>query len=407
MLEKNSLKRWNLGDSWTKFFLIFNAFSWYFMILRIRDNMLRVPEMSNSAITISIVFSCGIIISSLVGALLSLKVTRNNLLIMWIVIGAISSFLPIAIVYDQTTPMVIFVFSILGLTFGFGVPSCLAYFSDHTMIEKRGLSAGIIFVIVNVILFPIIALLGTLTLLSSSVFLAVWRMLGLLYLLPRREENEMPKFERPVPFFSILTAKSFLLYFLPWFAYSLLEAFENVVVSNFLKGDTALLNSIGAMAILLAPLSVLLGGFFADQIGRRRVAIYGFAALGLGYALVGLLPGFVASWYFYAIAYGISTGVLMLIFVPVLWGDLSESNSRERYYAIGSIPFFAANIIQALSNEYVALVPVYASFSLASFFLFLAVLSLAFASETLPEKEIEKKRLKKYLETAKKIKEKY
>jgi len=48
----------------------------------------------------------------------------------------------------------------------------------------------------------------------------------------------------------------------------------------------------------------------------------------------------------------------------------------------------------------------YAMLSIASFFLFLAVLPLFYAPETLPEKEIKERELKEYLKKARKIKEK-
>jgi hypothetical protein len=47
-----------------------------------------------------------------------------------------------------------------------------------------------------------------------------------------------------------------------------------------------------------------------------------------------------------------------------------------------------------------------AAFSLASFFLFLAILPLIYAPETLPEKRIQERKIKKYAEEAKKVVEK-
>ena len=48
----------------------------------------------------------------------------------------------------------------------------------------------------------------------------------------------------------------------------------------------------------------------------------------------------------------------------------------------------------------------YTAFSLAAFFLFLAVVPLMYAPETLPEKKMKERQLKQYIEKAKKIKEK-
>ena len=58
-------------------------------------------------------------------------------------------------------------------------------------------------------------------------------------------------------------------------------------------------------------------------------------------------------------------------------------------------------------STYVGDVSKAAVFSFASFFLFLAVLPLMYAPETLPEKNIRDRELKIYVEKAQQIREKY
>jgi len=60
-----------------------------------------------------------------------------------------------------------------------------------------------------------------------------------------------------------------------------------------------------------------------------------------------------------------------------------------------------------LDPSSIELISPYTAFSLASFFLFMAVLPLLYAPETLPEKKIELRRLRKFADDAKKAKEKY
>jgi len=93
----------------------------------------------------------------------------------------------------------------------------------------------------------------------------------------------------------------------------------------------------------------------------------------------------------------------------IVWGDLSQHSSREKYYAIGVMPFFLSTIIQ----EYLISVPdlmnilPISAFSMAAFFLFMAVLPLLYAPETLPQKKMELRRLREFAEDAKKAREKY
>ena len=66
-----------------------------------------------------------------------------------------------------------------------------------------------------------------------------------------------------------------------------------------------------------------------------------------------------------------------------------------------------SSYISVVVAPYVEVISISAAFSLASFFLFLAVLPLMYAPETLPEKKIELRRLRKYVEGARKVKEKH
>jgi hypothetical protein len=74
---------------------------------------------------------------------------------------------------------------------------------------------------------------------------------------------------------------------------------------------------------------------------------------------------------------------------------------------LGVLPFLIASYIQLLFAPFAKLVEASAAFSLASFFLFIAVLPLLYAPETMPEKKIEIKRLRSFAEEARKAKEKY
>ena len=156
---------------------------------------------------------------------------------------------------------------------------------------------------------------------------------------------------------------------------------------------------------MISPLIVsffaLIAGQLSDWIGRKRMVLYGFVALGIAYAIIGIAPGTLFSWYFFITIESISWGIFFVTFILVLWGDLSRSGTREKYYAIGAAPFFLSDIVRLLSAPFITLIPMTSAFSLASIFLFLAVLPLLYAPETLPERKIELRKLRKYVEKAK------
>ena len=87
---------------------------------------------------------------------------------------------------------------------------------------------------------------------------------------------------------------------------------------------------------------------------------------------------------------------------------MAQSSSSAKYYTIGSIPFFLSSIIPSLvTEEFVQGFELVTAFSMAAFFLFVAVMPLVFAPETLPEKKMELRRLRSFADEARKAREKY
>lgn len=80
---------------------------------------------------------------------------------------------------------------------------------------------------------------------------------------------------------------------------------------------------------------------------------------------------------------------------------------QQKILRIGNILLFVTNLVPVFLSTYIAQIPASAVFSVASFFLFLAVLPLMYAPETLPEKKIRLRQLRGYVEKAKKAREKY
>ncbi len=95
------------------------------------------------------------------------------------------------------------------------------------------------------------------------------------------------------------------------------------------------------------------------------------------------------------------------VLLTVIWGDLGEGYVREKYYALGGLPCLLSNFVSVVVEPYVSVISPTATFSFASFFLFLAVILLMYAPETLPEKAMKERELKGYIEKAKKVREKF
>jgi MFS family permease len=382
------------------FLLLFNAFTWVYMTFLMIDKFQKVFNLPTSeAIIIQLIFSLSVIGSSIISSI-SFHKQRLQFLYAWMILGAASSLLPLLLV------AIPYVWSFaLGFSLGVGMPVCLTYFADSSTVENRGSRGGLIFLAIYLVaaLATIVFTLFDLTV--GFVLLSVWRAAGLvLLILLKPQEIVDTEKKKKVNFSEVLKDKSFLLYLIPWIMFWLIDRFERPVFGNYLGNP--LISSALMMGPIISSFSAFAGGLLADRIGRKKVIIGGFVALGLAYAVIGIAPDALISWYFYTIADGIAWGILLATFLFTLWGDLSQFGGREKYYVIGGTPFYFISVMELLLGSYAVQIPAYAAFSLASFFLFIAVLPLLYAPETLPQKHIELRQLRGYIEQARKIKEK-
>lgn len=400
---QNLPRRFTLSKS----FLLFSALVWYSMTIHLKNRLLENLLLSHASIIDALYFG-GIIGSSLIGTVLVRKIRRDHFLFAWIIWGVVASLLP-TLICTASWEWVASAFTFLGITFGLGMPTCLSFFIDGITIERRGVIGGLTLLVTSVVSVPLSLLVQVTDLTSFSATLVGWRLFSLLMfytLYPHGVSLRESSREEPehTTFASTIRVRTFTLYFISWLIFSLIDSFEGVIIGEHF--DPSLVMASDVVVAVTSALFVCFGGILADRIGRKRIVSFGFVALGLAYAIVGF-AGFNDFWPLYSVIDGAAGGVFMITFVLLIWGDLSPQQSTEKYYAIGNIPFFASRIIRAPAMSYVGFVEPFSAFSVAAFFLFVAVLPIMFASETLPEKIMEKRKLKEYLEKAKKAKEKH
>jgi len=386
--------------------LLVNVFTWFFFLISLIDQII-ISNLITDDLVIWVTFYVSIIVFSIIGSVLSKRFSGLKFLYSWMALGAIASLLPVLVNSFTVIPLLV-VSALFGASFGLGMPSCLAFFTETTKVENRGRIGGIIFLIAN-LSFPLLAVpFSALSLMAQSVICAVWRGMGLSVYFLKPKNRDSPKVAK-TSFVSVLRDRPFLLFFVAWLMFCLVDRFEAAIIDHFLTiSNPELLDIMGLIEPLVATFSILIAGFMCDWIGRKKIVLFGFVALGVAYAIIGFLPLSDLSWYLYFVVDGVAWGIFYLTFVLILWGDLSQSGSREKYYALGSVPFFISYIIPPfLTDSFVEQISWAAAFSLAAFFLFVAVMPMVFAPETLPEKKMELRRLRSFADDAKKAKEKY
>ena len=292
-----------------------------------------------------------------------------------------------------------------GVAFGFGMPLSMEYYVDNNAPENRGKIGGITYFLAYLGIF-FFGIMTNHDLKTQILGLTLWRAAGLMFILFLKPNYIRSKEVKDPSYVSIVRERSFFLYFVPWLMFCLINYLSIPILTELFGEDFAVSSFL--IEGLIIGIFAIIGGFLCDMIGRKRIIVSGFVMVGLGYAVLSVFPESLISWYFYTILDGVAWGMLAVAFLMALWGDLAYEKPSKKYYALGGLPFLFANTLQALIGKDLAKsISVSAVFPLTSLFLFLAVLPLIYAPETLPEKRIKEREVKKYIEKAKKIKEKY
>jgi len=347
-------------------------------------------------------YYAAIALSAMVGASYFPR-SRENYLVLWMFFGTIMTLL-LPIAYGKGIVLDVLVSLLFGVSVGAGLPSSLAYFADTTRVENRGTCGGIAWGVVGFGILSLALLISTFDTLQTFVALASWRAAGLVaFFLLSRLRGRLQLSTSSSSYGFILRRRDVILYLLPWVMFSLVNFAESPILGK-LFGDFQ--TFVGLVEFAITGFFAIVGGILADIVGRKRVVITGFVILGIEYAMLSLFSASKVSWYVYTTCDGIAWGMFASVFFMTLWGDLAEDGQKEKYYLLGGLPYLLAGFLPVLVKPFAEGIEISTAFSLASFFLFLAVLPLMYAPETLPEKKIKEMELKSYADKAKKMKEK-
>lgn len=378
-------------------FFVVNAFVWLFYSIYTLE--MNVNEVNLTALQVQLTWSIyfgALTLSIIAGAMLTNKVGRKQLLIFWTSLGVISPFTLFLLNFAHF-PAILLISIIFAVSIGLGMPNCMEYFVRSTSTVVRGRYAGLVFLFSVLGLFFLRVIGGGIEL--AIFILVVWRLFGFLVVFFGKSFNSSEEKFMKVSYRSIFGQKSFILYFVPWMMFSFV---------NYLSAPTqisvvgqSMYTEFQLIVDIIGPISAIPAGFLLDYVGRKQAAIAGFVLLGVSYSFLGLYPYALTSWYLSAVFDGVAWGILSVLFVVCIWGELNPSTASDKYYALGVVPFFISESLSLMFTSYFSLnVSPYAIFSFIAFFLFIAVLPLVYAPETLPAKILKDRDLKSYAEKA-------
>jgi MFS family permease len=386
-------------------FLVSNSIVWYILTNSVLTDDLDKLSLGQNGFFLALgMYYAGIALAAILGTVLFRR-SRVRWLSLWMLLGAaMTALLPVLL---RTNLWIDFSVSLVfGISTGVGLPSCLAYFADATSVENRGTYGGITWGAIGLSVLVLVLVTRNLAAAQSFGALALWRLIGFMVFFPlSRGEGKVDSAAHVPSYRSILGRRDIMLYLLPWILFSLVNFIEAPILKNSFGDNAAQLAAFVEVAI--SGVSAVVGGFLADIVGRKRIAMIGFILLGLEYAFLSLFSTKQGTWYVYTLFDGIAWGFFAAVFFMTLWGDLAQDNQKEKYYLLGGLPYLLAGYLSELMTPFAGSIQTSAAFSLASFFLFLAMLPLMYAPETLSEKRMREMELKNYVEKAKKVKEKY
>jgi len=230
----------------------------------------------------------------------------------------------------------------LGIYFGLGMPISMGYFSATTRSEKRAKSSAVIILLIG-FGFPIFASIDSAQPLLTAIALTAWRVLALLSIFILKPSEELAEPKNTISYRSVIANKTFLLYLIPWFMFVLINDLTMQINTNYFShfpqpfaGNYLIIENV------LSGISAVVCGFLADKKGRKRIALIGFALLGIGYASLGIFntnyTAYLAAW-FYICADGIAWGAFSMLFLITIWGDIAQEKNSEKYYFLGVLPY--------------------------------------------------------------------
>jgi MFS family permease len=384
-------------------FFIVNIFIWYFLSTLIFQEILSNYTSNPSIVELMWVIHFATLAASLVGgAVLIKKIERRKLFLFWTILGVLSPFTLFALNFAPV-PIALLFSMLFAVSTGLGMPNCMEYFTKSTSPGTRGRYAGAAFFLSGVGFF-LLRLIGD-GIAVFAIILIGWRLLGLLAVFAAKPFKVQIKESFNISYHSLIRQRSFVLYIIPWALFSFVN-YINVPIQNTLV-PPATFSFLLILENVISGVSALVAGHLIDHFGRKQASIAGFALLGISYAVLGIFPN-ITSWYIYAVFDGITWGILSVLFIITIWGELNPHVASDKYYALGVLPFFFSEFLSFALTNYVSIDIQNTSvlFSFTAFFLFLAVLPLVYAPETLPEKTMKDRELKSYIEKAQKIVEK-
>lgn len=375
--------------------LVASSLSWSFFVLFSFENIFISVVSNKFLVYVGQALFLGFgAISAIIGSLISERVSRRKFLWFWITLGTIAS---ASILAFSETDFIWVSSSLLGISLGLGYPSFTAALGDCTEIEERARVSGLIIFVTFVIVISSAALVSNLNLglpgvVLVSIFLRLSSSFGLILESCDREDEGERK-----TWLEVLTHKDFSRYLFPWLMFNIAVGLTTFIFLGLPAEYDAAYSSGNLMHYLGAGIGAIIAGFVADRFGRKQPIIVGMVMLGVSFGLLGLFTTPISLFTYLTIS-GFAWGFLIVVYLAVP-GDLSFPNTKEKFYALGIVLpliIYAGLGASAMLLDIVA--PADSLSSVLMIILFLSIIPVTRANDTLASEKIRERKMKEHIE---------
>jgi len=384
--------------------LFSNTLAWFYVLnASLLDLIVRNPRFDLLYTYLGTILFYGFAVSSgIIGSIICERVERRKFLWSWLTFGLLMTF---SLVFFEGLEFSLLSVSLLGIAFGLGFPTCQAFLTESTSVEKRGRIAGVVifttFTIVITILLAIqILQLGIVEIALICLTLKATSFLAL-FLDPCERERGATKTWSGVVF-----SRGFVSYAVPWLIFQLANG---ITLFGRLSPEVAAVHDMGTVLEFFATIfAALLSGFLADRFGRKQPILIGLIMLGVAYAFFGIVAS-PESYLLYITVEGAAWGLIAVSYMLTVLGDLSSgSGSKERFYALGGllIPLLTLTVFSVVQEWSGFSLPANSLSQLLSIVVLLSVIPVFRAPETLPEAKLRARKLMDHIKKVGKLVEK-
>ncbi len=381
--------------------IVSSSLAWFFLFQNYIDELsigFGVSESLNNSG--NLVFFLSILVSAIIGSLIAERVDRRRFLFLWILFGLFSS---LPFLFLQNEIFWLFFCTLTGAAFGIGFPACQAFFAYSTKVEERCRISGLIFLAIFIIVVFVSVIIQSINTDVTTILLfsALIKGIGLITFVLDSVEREK---KSPKSWKRILNHKDFGYFILAYILFNIANGLVQFILEGLPNTPNyqSAIQSAQLLRYLGLGLMAFIIGFVADRVGRKKPIIIGLILIGISYGLIGLIAS-PDTLFIHLILSGLAWGIIMVIYLAIP-GDLAISGSAERFYAVGSIiPLILYTSIVNLGSAIDFNPQINVFSAILSSILFVAILPIYYAEETLPPSKMKKRKLQEQIEKLEKI----